>query len=246
MLLQVKGYSTALRHGASPIKDSVETSLTIKKSKDVIGSRDKTNRSSGQAKAESHKYGEHSGSVQVFPILEIEGNADELNKAIDELAPVINTFRNLPAIDLRAMKKEYGDFLDDMSREYDKKYGRILNSEQTVEFTNRCAKKAFRYYRHQIVLKFIGRLEEFKDQDRLTLYSDKDGVQLFVTEIKVKSVFTMELLTQVQVSAILNGSDKTVKATSRDIAFQMELQTTNYGVKYVKVPKEELDDDDPN
>lgn len=246
MLLQTKLVSTLLRHGASPILDSTQTALAIKKSKEVLKTRTKGGSLPGQGKAENHKYGEHTGSVHVLLLMEQEGTAEELDKALDKLAPIINTFRNIPAMDLRAKKKEYGDSLDSLTQEYDKKYGASLSSSQSIEFTNICASRSFKYYRHQIIIRFIGTLEEFGEQDRLAPYTIKDGVQLYITEVKVKSVFTTELLSLVLRFAIANGSDKVIKATSRDIAFTMELRDSPYGSRFKKIRNEDLEDDDSN
>jgi len=244
MKLQVKIVSTLTRHGASPIKDSSQTLLAVKKSRDVLGTRSKKVGSADQEKQKDHQYGKHNGSVHVSTLLESEGTCEELDKVLDSLIPKINTFRNLPAINLREMKKSYGDYLDELTQSYDKKYGSVLGSAQAIEFTNLCASKAFKYYRHQIIIRFIGTLDEFEDKDRLTPYVSKEEKELFITEIKVKSVCSDSLLTSVELDAISNGSDKILKATSRDVPFTMELRNDTYGSRYKKIPVDLLDEGD--
>jgi hypothetical protein len=243
MRIQAKLVSTATKHGASPIKDSEQTALAIKKGKAILGKRRKGDQPDSQDGSKDHSYGAHGGSVHVHTLLEQEGSADELDKALESLIPKINTFRNMASIDLRAKKKAYGDGLEELTREYDKKYGASLTPAISIEFTNKCAAMAFRYYRHQIVIRFIGTIDEFDDKDRLAPYGKPED-KLFISEVKVKSVFTMSLFSPVQLLAIVNGSDKVVKATSRDIPFSLELRESTYGPRFKKIPVEGLDTED--
>lgn len=235
------------RHGASKIRDSEQTNLAVKKVMKALSHR-KASGNINQGYLDKGtsdgplEYGTHRGSVHVHEICTLEGTPEEISQEILTKRGIMNTFRNLPSIDLDERKMAYSQQVTQIAREYERKYGNNLPPSKSIEYTNRCADFAFKYYRHQIIIQMIGTKDEFSLDSGAILCKKVDGGEdLYLLESKVRSIITDSLLSSTDLDRVSNGTDKVVNAESKDIDFTCVLKTTRRGMKYEKVRNDKFE-----